>query len=69
MAIRGIAYFDNSGQYFKSPDDATISDLATLLGRVGEGGSLAPGIAKILFAKRAEIERIFAEYEIGRAHV
>jgi hypothetical protein len=63
MAIRGVGYFDGRGQYFKAPEEATISDLAAVLGRVGEGDSLAPGIAKILLEKRREIEHIFADHD------
>ncbi len=63
MAIRGVGYFDERGQYFRAPDEATISDLAALLGRVGEGDSLAPGIAKIILDRRREIEHIFADHD------
>jgi hypothetical protein len=63
MAVRGFGYFDSRGQFFKHPDEATISDLAAVLGRVGEGDSLAPGIAKILLEKRREIEHIFADHD------
>jgi hypothetical protein len=63
MAHTGTGYFDSKGQYFKTPDEATVSDLAALLGRVGDGDSLAPGIALILLEKRAEIEKIFADHE------
>lgn len=63
MAVRGIGYFDSKGQYFRTPQEATLSDLAGLLGRMGEGDSLAPGIAKILFEKRREIEHIFRDHD------
>ncbi len=63
MAHTGTGYFDSKGQYFRSPQEATISDLAGLLGRVGEGDSLAPGIAHIMLEKRIEIERIFADHD------
>jgi hypothetical protein len=63
MAVRGFGYFDSRGQFFKHPDEATISDLAAMLGRVGEGDGLAPGIAKILLEKRREIEHIFADHD------
>jgi hypothetical protein len=63
MALRGVGYFDSRGQYFKTPDEATMSDLSALLGRVGDGDSLAPGIAKILFSKRREVEAIFADHD------
>jgi hypothetical protein len=63
MAHTGTGYFDSKGQYFKTPNEASISDLAGLLGRVGEGDSLAPGIAHMMLEKRAEIERIFADHD------
>jgi hypothetical protein len=63
MATKGTGYFDTKGQFFKTADDATCSDLATLLGRVGEGDGLAPGISKIMLDKRAEIEAIFADHD------
>jgi hypothetical protein len=63
MATCGTAFFDSKGHYFRTPEEATMSDLAALLGRVGEGESLAPGIAKTLFEKRAEIEKIFLDHD------
>ncbi len=63
MANSGTAFFDGKGQFFKTPEEATMSDLAAVLGRVGDGESLAPGIAKTLFQKRIEIERIFADHD------
>ena len=63
MAHTGTGYFDSKGHYFKSPDEATISDLSMILGRVGEGDSLAPGIAHILLERRVEIERIFKDHD------
>jgi hypothetical protein len=63
MAHTGTGYFNSKGQYFKSPAEATMSDLSGLLGRVGDGDSLAPGIAFIILEKRAEIENIFAEHD------
>jgi hypothetical protein len=63
MAHTGTGYFDRKGQYFENPDQASISDLATLLGRIGEGESLAEGIAHLMLQKRAEIIAIFADHE------
>jgi hypothetical protein len=63
MATKGTGFFDSKGQFFKTADDATCSDIATLLGRVGEGDGLAPGLAKIILEKRAEIEAIFTEHD------
>jgi hypothetical protein len=63
MANRGVGYFDSKGQYYRSPEEATMSDIAALLGRMGEGDSLAPGIAKIILDKRREIEHILADHD------
>lgn len=63
MANRGIGYFDSKGQFFRTPQEATQSDLAAMLGRMGDGDSLAPGIAKILLDKRREIEHIFRDHD------
>ena len=37
MAHKGIGFFDGRGHFFKTPDEATISDLSALLGRIGDG--------------------------------
>lgn len=63
MAHKGIGFFNNRGQFFKTPADATASDLAALLGRIGEGESLAPGIAYKLLELRNDLDRIFAEHD------
>ena len=63
MAQKGTGFFDRKGHFFKSAEAATESDLAGLLGQIGEGESLAPGIAHILLQRRAEIERLFAEHD------
>lgn len=63
MARKGIGFFDSKGHFFKSPEDATVSDIAALLGKVGEGESLAPGIAHILLRRREELEKLFAEHD------
>ena len=63
MATHGTAFFDTKGQFFRTPDEATCSDLAGVLGRVGDGDGLAPGLAKTLLEKRTEIERIFADHD------
>lgn len=64
MAHKGIGFFDNRGHFFKTPEDATLSDLAALLGKIGDGDGLAPGIAHLLLDRRADIERIFAEHDV-----
>ncbi len=63
MAKRGTAYFDNRGQFFKTAEEATVSDLSSLLGRIGDGESLAPGIANMLLEKRSELEAVFAAHD------
>jgi hypothetical protein len=63
MAHKGIGFFDSRGHMFKTPEEATLSDLALMLGRIGEGDSLAPGIATMLLERRADLERIFAEHD------
>ena len=67
MAHKGIGFFDSRGHFFKSPEDATLSDLAALLGKIGDGESLAPGIAHLMFDRRADIERIFSEHDEMKA--
>ncbi|MBD2842070.1 hypothetical protein [Erythrobacter rubeus] len=63
MAKRGTGYFDRRGHFFKTPRDATASDIAALLGQIGDGESLAPGIAHMLLDRRSDIERLFAEHD------
>lgn len=63
MAHKDVGYFDCRGHFFKTPEEATISDLSSLLGRIGEGDSLAPGIANLLLERRTDLERIFAEHD------
>lgn len=63
MARKGTGYFDRKGQFFKTPRDATASDIAALLGQIGDGESLAPGIAQMLIERRSDIERLFEEHD------
>lgn len=63
MAHTGTGFFDRKGNFFKTAREATVSDLAGLLGQIGEGESLAPGIAYMMLERRAEIERLFAEHD------
>lgn len=63
MAKQGTGFFDAKGHYFRSPEEATVSDIAALLGQIGDGESLAPGIATTLLSRRADIERLFAEHD------
>lgn len=63
MAHTGTGFFDRKGNFFKTAREATVSDIAGLLGQIGEGESLAPGIAYMLMERRADIERLFAEHD------
>lgn len=63
MAHTGTGFFDRKGNFFKNAHDATVSDLAALLGKIGDGESLAPGIANMLLDRRSEIEQLFAEHD------
>lgn len=63
VAKKGMGFFDRKGHFFKSARAATESDLAALLGQIGEGESLAPGIAHMLLERREEIEQLFAEHD------
>lgn len=63
MAKSGRGFFDRKGHFFKTPRDATVSDLSALLGQIGEGESLAPGIAHMLLDKREAIETLFTEHD------
>ena len=63
MARKGTGFFDTRGQYYKTPEEATVSDLAGVLGKIGDGESLAPGIAHMMLNRRSEIERLFAEHD------
>ena len=63
VAKRGTGFFDTKGQFFKTAEAATESDLAAVLGQIGDGESLAPGIAHMLLERRVEIERLFAEHD------
>ncbi|MEE4289707.1 MAG: hypothetical protein V2J14_10085 [Erythrobacter sp.] len=69
MAKSGRGYFDRKGHFFKTPRDATVSDLAALLGQIGDGESLAPGIAHIMLERRAEIEALYADHDAMMAEM
>lgn len=57
------AYADNRGKRHDTPTDATISDLAAVLGRISLDAGIAGGIAKLILEKRAEIEQVFAQHD------
>ena len=67
MARKGTGFFDARGHYYKTPEEATVSDLAGVLGKIGDGESLAPGIAHMMLDRRSEIERLFAEHDVMMA--
>ena len=53
------AYRDDKGALLPTPERATLADLAHVLGRVGEEGGMTAGVAKLIFEKREEVERIY----------
>lgn len=63
MARKGTGFFDEKGRYYRTPEEATIADIAGILGKIGDGESLAPGIAQMMLERRPEIERLFAEHD------
>lgn len=63
MASECTAYRDSKGGLHSSPEKATLEDLAGVLGRVGDEGGMTAGVARMIFDKRAEIERVFAEHD------
>lgn len=63
MATECTAYRDTKGGLHSTPEKATLADLAGVLGRVGEEGGMTAGVAKLIFDRREEIERIFLEHD------
>jgi len=63
MAVRCLAFRDAKGGLHGDLHKATLEDLAGVLGRVGDEGGMTAGVAKLIFEKRAEIERVFAEHD------
>lgn len=63
MAIECVAYRDSKGGLHSSLEKARLEDLAAVLGRVGDKGGMTSGVARMIFDKRAEIDRVFAEYD------
>jgi len=63
MASQCIAFRDSRGGLHASLEEATLKDLAGVLGRVGEEGGMTAGVAKLIFDKREDIERIFSEHD------
>lgn len=63
MAVKCTAYRDSRDGLHASAERATLSDLALVLGRVGEDGGLTMGVARMIFDKREDLERVFAEHD------
>ncbi|GFE77646.1 hypothetical protein [Novosphingobium sp. TCA1] len=63
MATECTAYRDSKGTLHSSLEKATLEDLAAVLGRVGDEGGMTSGVARMIFDKRSEIERVFAEHD------
>ncbi len=63
MASECTAYRDSKGSLHSSLEKATLEDLAGVLGRVGDEGGMTGGVARLIFEKRTEIERVFAEHD------
>ena len=63
MASQCIAFRDSRGGLHASLEEATLKDLASVLGRVGDEGGMTAGVAKLILDKRQDIERIFAEHD------
>lgn len=63
MAKMTKAFQDDKGGLHPTPEKATLSDLETLLGRVGKESGLTAALAATILDKRHDIERIFAEYD------
>jgi len=53
-----------SPSFHSTPERATLADLAHVLGRVGEEGGMTAGVAKLIFEKREDIERVFAGHDM-----
>ncbi|CDO37936.1 MULTISPECIES: hypothetical protein [Novosphingobium] len=68
MALECVAYRDSKGGLHASLEKATLEDLAAVLGRVGDEGGMTAGVAKLIFDKRADIERVFAEHDQLNLH-
>lgn len=63
MAISIEAYRDDRGHVHDTPAEAIVADIAAALGRVGDEGGLTNGVAKLIFEKRPQIEKAFADYD------
>lgn len=63
MAKVATAYADNQGKLYPTPEQAALSDLTAVLGRIGAEGGITEGLAKTLMERREEIEQVFADLD------
>lgn len=63
MATAVEAYRDNKGNLHHDPSSAIISDIAAVLGRVGDEGGLTEGVSRLILEKRGELETAFADLD------
>lgn len=64
MAKLVTAFADNMGCKHDTAQEAAVSDLMVVLGRIGGAqGGITEGLAKCIIEKRAEIEAVFADLD------
>ncbi len=63
MAKRVPSFADNNGKRHDTAEEATLSDIASILGRLGSDPGLTDGIARKVLDKRTELEAVFAEHD------
>lgn len=66
------SWVDSKGHFHPTKEAALFNEIERLLGHVGAGESLAPGIARVLVEKRRQLVPLLnafepAESEIGEA--
>lgn len=57
------AFADNRGMVHTSAEQAVLSDIETVLGRIGADAGITSGLAQKILEKRTEIEAAFADYD------
>ncbi len=60
---RSVTYTDAGGRPHQTAEAATVSDIAGLFINEKTPAGAASGIAAIVFARRKDIERIWAEHD------
>lgn len=63
MVKRVTVFEDVRGNCHSSAEEATICDIAAILGQVGEEVGFTNGVARLIFERRREIERAFTEFD------